>query len=78
MNIFARVLKDCLTIANDKDYCYAKVGASIGLMTYLPTAEYMLYKAPEHFSLSEFAIGIATIIGAGAVAARIKKDVEPE
>jgi hypothetical protein len=78
MNIFARVLKDCLTIANDKDYCYAKVGAFIGLVVYLPTGEYMLYKVPEHFSLSEFAIGIATILGAGAVAARVKKDVEPQ
>ncbi len=73
-----RVTKDILTIKNGEDYCSAKVSAFASLWAYMGFATYMLHHSPDHFSLSEFAIGIATIIGAGAVGSKIKETTEPE
>ncbi len=76
--LFRTVIKDSLTVANGRDYCESKMLAFVSFWIYLPFAGYMLYRTPDHFSLSEFSLGIATIIGAGAVGAKIKDSTEPE
>lgn len=78
MRILAHILKDCLTVKNGNDFCAAKTGAFLSLLIYFPMSWYMLYKEPVHFSLSEFALGVATIIGAGMLGAKVKESTEQE
>lgn len=78
MRILVRILKDCLTIKNGQDWCFAKTSAFVSLIIYFPMAIFMMVKNVDHFSLSEFALGIGTILGASAASAKIKETTEPE
>lgn len=77
MMLLADIFKDICTVKNGMDWCASKTLSLLAFFIYVPMATYMMYINPMHFSLSEFAVGIATIIGAGAVGARIKSETEP-
>ena len=64
-----KFINDILTENDNITYCFSRISASIGVISYVSAATYMLIHG-SGFTLSEYATGFATILaGAGAVIA---------
>lgn len=64
-----KFIKDLLTENDNITYCFSRVSSSIGVVSYVTSAFYLLLHT-NSMSLTEYATGFATILaGAGAVIA---------
>ena len=76
--VIRRIVKDCHTIKNGKDYCWVKIWSSIGLVFFMYVCQLKIHAGAREFNTQDCFLGICAIIGAGAGASKLKQSTEPE
>lgn len=70
-------IKSLLTGKDNSSFCFAKVAGALALLVGLGLEIYVVVHSGGVFSLTEFGIGVGTLIGAISGAVKLKESSEP-
>ena len=73
----SNLVKDILTEDNGTSYCFARVASSIGIISYLIDASFIIYKSGG-IDLVQFATGFGIILAASGAAIAAKAATQKE